>query len=154
MINRNSRINRQFCQLAQNIMNNRLMLLVKRLRPWSNRKVSTKCQQMQEKCKEHEKCHETVEALESLAAFLTVVSPAFDSPDWPYITSLNAIFKQVEKLTKKSSVPNRVRCLLKDVVEPRKDCPIWATNQFRIGHLMTMYGHVIVTFLINWHPYM
>jgi len=61
----------------------------------------------------------TPEALESLAAFLTVVSPTFDSPDWPYITSLNAIFKQVEKLIKKSSVSKRVRCLLKDVVELR-----------------------------------
>jgi hypothetical protein len=61
----------------------------------------------------------TPEALDSLAAFLMVVAPTFDSPDWPYITSLNAIFKQVEKLTKKSSVSQRVRCLLKDVVELR-----------------------------------
>jgi hypothetical protein len=61
----------------------------------------------------------TPEALESLAALLTVVGPTFDTPDWVHRTMLNAIFTQVEKLTKKSAVPQRVRCLLKDVVEIR-----------------------------------
>jgi hypothetical protein len=61
----------------------------------------------------------TPEALESLAALLTVVGPTFDTPDWAHRTMLNAIFTQVDKLTKKSSVSQRVRCLLKDVVEIR-----------------------------------
>lgn len=59
------------------------------------------------------------EALESLAALLTVVGPTFDTPDWAYRSTLNAIFTQVEKLTKKTSVDSRVRCLLKDVLDLR-----------------------------------
>lgn len=62
----------------------------------------------------------TPEALESLAALLTVVGPSFDHPDWAYRTTLNAIFAQVEKLCKKTSVSQRVRCLLKDVIDIRK----------------------------------
>merc|ERR1719424_1507296 len=36
----------------------------------------------------------TPEALETLAAFLTVVGPTFDMQDWAYFATLNAIFKQ------------------------------------------------------------
>jgi len=61
----------------------------------------------------------TSEALESLAAFLTVVGPTFDTPDWAYRVTLNAVFAQVEKLAKKKTVPQRVRCLLKDVLDVR-----------------------------------
>mmetsp|Transcript_73271 Transcript_73271/g.115965 ORF Transcript_73271/g.115965 Transcript_73271/m.115965 type:complete len:878 (+) Transcript_73271:77-2710(+) len=61
----------------------------------------------------------TPEALESLAALLTVVGPSFDHPDWAYRTTLNAIFAQAERLCKKSTVPQRVRCLLKDVMDIR-----------------------------------
>lgn len=61
----------------------------------------------------------TSEALESLAALLTVVGPTFDHPDWAYTVTLTAIFKQVEKLTKKKTVDSRVRCLLKDVIDVR-----------------------------------
>jgi hypothetical protein len=61
----------------------------------------------------------TSEALESLAALLTVVGPTFDHPDWSYRATLNAIFTQVDKLTKKGSVSSRVRCLLKDVLDLR-----------------------------------
>lgn len=62
----------------------------------------------------------TSEALESLAALLMVVGPGVDYPDWPHLTTFNAVFKQVEKFSKKESVPKRVRCLLKDVMELRK----------------------------------
>lgn len=61
----------------------------------------------------------TPEALESLAALLTSIGASFDHPDWAYRTTLNAIFKQVEKLSKKSSTDSRVRCLLKDVLDLR-----------------------------------
>jgi hypothetical protein len=61
----------------------------------------------------------TPEALESLASLLTVVGPTFDTPDWAYRVTLNAIFSQVEKITKKASIDSRVRCLLKDVVDIR-----------------------------------
>jgi len=62
----------------------------------------------------------TPEALESLAALLTVVGPTFDTPDWAYRMTLDAIFKQVEKLTKKSTTDKRVTCVLKDVLDLRK----------------------------------
>jgi len=61
----------------------------------------------------------TPEALESLAALLTSIGANFDHPDWAYRTTLNAIFKQVENLAKKSSTEKRVRCLLKDVLDLR-----------------------------------
>jgi hypothetical protein len=61
----------------------------------------------------------TLEALESLAALLTAIGASFDHPDWAYRTTLNAIFKQVEKLAKKSSTESRVRCLFKDVLDLR-----------------------------------
>jgi hypothetical protein len=61
----------------------------------------------------------TPEALESLAAFLTVVGPTFDVPDWTYSAALNAVFAQVEKLAKKTKVPKRVRCLIRDMLDLR-----------------------------------
>jgi len=61
----------------------------------------------------------TPEALESLAALLTVVGPTFDGPGWAYHVALNAIFEQVKKIVKKSSTEPRVRCLMKDVLDLR-----------------------------------
>lgn len=61
----------------------------------------------------------TSEALESLASLLMVVGPTFDTPDWSYRATLNAIFKQVEKHSKNDSVASRIRCLLKDVLDVR-----------------------------------
>lgn len=61
----------------------------------------------------------TPEALESLAALLTVVGPTFDGPGWSYHVALNAIFEQVKKIAKKTSTEPRVRCLLKDVLDLR-----------------------------------
>jgi len=62
----------------------------------------------------------TPEALESLAALLTVIGPTFDTQDWAYQTTLNTIFEQVERFTKKVSIGSRVRCLLKDVLDLRR----------------------------------
>lgn len=61
----------------------------------------------------------TGEALESLAALLNVVGPTFDTPDFAYRVTLNAIFKQLSGLIKKQEVDNRARCLLKDVIDVR-----------------------------------
>jgi len=61
----------------------------------------------------------TGESLESLAALLTVVGPTFDTPDWSYRATLNGIFVQVEKFSKKDSIDPRSRCLLKDVLDIR-----------------------------------
>jgi hypothetical protein len=61
----------------------------------------------------------TPEALETLAALLTVVGPTFDGPGWAYHVAFNAIFEQVKKITLQSSTESRVRCLLKDVLDLR-----------------------------------
>lgn len=61
----------------------------------------------------------TSESLESLSAFLIVVGPTFDTPDFAHKVAFNAIFKQVESLSKKQSVDSRARCLLKDVLDIR-----------------------------------
>merc|ERR1719265_2478653 len=61
----------------------------------------------------------TPEALESLAAFLMVVGPTFDTPEWSGRATMTAVFVQLEKLSKKASVPNRIQCLLKDVLDVR-----------------------------------
>jgi hypothetical protein len=61
----------------------------------------------------------TPEALESLAALLTVIGPVFDRQEYPHRLMLTAIFDQVETLTRKSSVKTRIRCLLQDVLELR-----------------------------------
>lgn len=59
------------------------------------------------------------ESLESLAAFLTVVGPTFDQPEFAQQFILAAIFDQVDAKTKDSQIKNRVRCLLKDVLDLR-----------------------------------
>jgi len=59
------------------------------------------------------------EALESLAALLTVVGATFDRPDSQHSVVFSGIFSQVETLTKDTSVKPRVRCLLRDVLELR-----------------------------------
>merc|ERR1719409_2037310 len=61
----------------------------------------------------------TPEALESLAALLTVVGASFDRPDWTYHAALQAIFSQVSAIVKKNAVEPRVRCLLKDLLDLR-----------------------------------
>eukprot|EP00747_Dinoflagellata_sp_TGD_P060388 gnl/TRDRNA2_/TRDRNA2_152016_c0_seq1.p1 gnl/TRDRNA2_/TRDRNA2_152016_c0~~gnl/TRDRNA2_/TRDRNA2_152016_c0_seq1.p1 ORF type:complete len:674 (-),score=152.83 gnl/TRDRNA2_/TRDRNA2_152016_c0_seq1:167-1894(-) len=61
----------------------------------------------------------TPEAVESLAALLTVVGPVFDKPDWPYHLALKASFERVKDLTKQKSIEPRARCLLKDVLDLR-----------------------------------
>jgi len=61
----------------------------------------------------------TSEALETLAALLTVVGGEFDRPTFANRTALNAIFLQVQALAKKKSTASRVRCLLKDVLDLR-----------------------------------
>lgn len=61
----------------------------------------------------------SAEALESLATFLTVIGPTFDRREFAQQFILTAIFNQVEALTKDAKIKNRVRCLLKDVLDLR-----------------------------------
>jgi len=62
----------------------------------------------------------TPEALESLAALLTVVGGCFDRPDWMYRAALNHIFERIKMIVCKKSTTPRVNFLLKDVLDLRK----------------------------------
>lgn len=62
----------------------------------------------------------TPEALESLAALLTVVGGCFDRPDWMYRAALNHIFERIKMIVYKKSTTPRVNFLLKDVLDLRK----------------------------------
>jgi len=61
------------------------------------------------------------EALESLAALLTVAGKQFDGrSDWQYSDRLDAIFARLRELTKDKMVSARVRFLLRDLLELRE----------------------------------
>lgn len=62
------------------------------------------------------------EALESLAALLTVVGPTFDQPECPQRPSLAVAFDRIEALSRDPCVTHRICCLLKDVLELRASC--------------------------------
>mmetsp|Transcript_51692 Transcript_51692/g.121220 ORF Transcript_51692/g.121220 Transcript_51692/m.121220 type:complete len:676 (-) Transcript_51692:192-2219(-) len=61
----------------------------------------------------------TPEALESIAAMLTVLGPTADNTDWPQYTALNAIFDQISTIVKGKKCPARERFLLKDLLDLR-----------------------------------
>jgi len=63
-----------------------------------------------------EKCPE---AIESLAALLTVAAPRFDVEDWSHRQRLTQIFDDISKLVSGKALPSRLRFLLKDVLELR-----------------------------------
>jgi len=59
------------------------------------------------------------ETLETLCAFLTTIGPAFDIKDWKFYDAFSACFQNVKELSTSKSVPARIRCLLKDVMDMR-----------------------------------
>jgi len=61
----------------------------------------------------------TSEALETVAALLTVTGPVFDTKEWSHHTHLVAIFDKLSHTVKKNDCCARVRCLLQDVLETR-----------------------------------
>lgn len=61
----------------------------------------------------------TPEALETLAALLTVVGPAFDHAGNPGRPAMTDIFHQVELILQKPTCKPRVRCLLQDLLDFR-----------------------------------
>jgi translation initiation factor 4G len=68
----------------------------------------------------HELLHVGIpEALESLAALLSVVGRTLDQPDSQHRVVVAGIFDRIEALSKDASVKSRVRCLLRDVIELR-----------------------------------
>eukprot|EP00929_Paragymnodinium_shiwhaense_P119084 TRINITY_DN90972_c0_g1_i1.p1 TRINITY_DN90972_c0_g1~~TRINITY_DN90972_c0_g1_i1.p1 ORF type:complete len:665 (-),score=227.56 TRINITY_DN90972_c0_g1_i1:327-2321(-) len=61
----------------------------------------------------------TPEALETVAALLTVTGPSFDTADWTHAVELEGVFKQVAQTIKNRSCCARARCLLQDVLDLR-----------------------------------
>jgi translation initiation factor 4G len=61
----------------------------------------------------------TPEALESLAVLLVQIGPIFDTPQWTYHAALKGYFDQVKAIIAKDDCPNRIRCLLQDVLDLR-----------------------------------
>jgi hypothetical protein len=59
------------------------------------------------------------EALETVAALLTVTGPVFDNTEWPHRPALVAIFAQVKEIVQKKNCTSRVRFLMRDVLELR-----------------------------------
>merc|ERR1719327_147916 len=57
--------------------------------------------------------------LESLAALLTTAGPTFDDPAWPYHAVLGHTFARILDVINDTSVPPRVRFLLRDLLELR-----------------------------------
>ncbi|CAK8990991.1 unnamed protein product [Durusdinium trenchii] len=61
------------------------------------------------------------ERLETLATFLETVGVALDDPSWKHHSELELVFTEVERASADKSVPRRVRCLLQDVLDLRKE---------------------------------
>lgn len=61
----------------------------------------------------------TPEALETVAALLTVTGPTFDTCDWTHADELNVIFAQVQEICNSRNCNSRARCLLQDVLDLR-----------------------------------
>jgi len=60
------------------------------------------------------------EALERLAAFLNTIGQHFDHESWQYHSQFVQTFGKVKELSISEHVPNRVRCLLADVLDLRR----------------------------------
>jgi hypothetical protein len=61
----------------------------------------------------------TPQALECLAAFLTVVGGTFDRPDWAHYVALKSVFSRVQNIVSQNACQPREKCLLKDVLDLR-----------------------------------
>eukprot|EP00929_Paragymnodinium_shiwhaense_P119685 TRINITY_DN91579_c0_g1_i1.p1 TRINITY_DN91579_c0_g1~~TRINITY_DN91579_c0_g1_i1.p1 ORF type:complete len:578 (-),score=143.94 TRINITY_DN91579_c0_g1_i1:102-1835(-) len=64
----------------------------------------------------------SAEALETLAAFLRTIGAAFDTPSWNGFARLEGVFMRIELMAQDTSkVEARLRCLLQDVLDLRKN---------------------------------
>merc|ERR1719171_2302076 len=63
----------------------------------------------------------TDETLETLSVFLTAIGPMFDNKQWPRYDMLCGVFDRVKLLVKEKNSPasQRIKCLLKDVLDAR-----------------------------------
>lgn len=63
----------------------------------------------------------SAEALETLCAFIETLGGTFDKPQWSGYARLQEIFKQVEILADDKKQSARTRCLLKDLLDKRRN---------------------------------
>lgn len=63
----------------------------------------------------------SAEALETLCAFLETLGATFDKPQWTGYGKLEEVFSQVELFSQDSRQSTRVRCLLKDLLDKRRN---------------------------------
>merc|ERR1719472_217333 len=63
----------------------------------------------------------TDETLETLCVFLTAIGPVFDNKQWPRYDALCGVFDRVRTMVKdkNNGVSQRIKCLLKDVLDAR-----------------------------------
>eukprot|EP00440_Ansanella_granifera_P010434 gb/GFBE01011318.1/.p1 GENE.gb/GFBE01011318.1/~~gb/GFBE01011318.1/.p1 ORF type:complete len:689 (+),score=157.63 gb/GFBE01011318.1/:1-2067(+) len=74
------------------------------------------CTCIEDLLKSWDKCPE---AIESLAALLTVAGAKFDVTEWPHRSQLQGLLQQISDLASSGKLPSRLRFLLKDVLELR-----------------------------------
>jgi hypothetical protein len=63
----------------------------------------------------------TEEALETLIVFVETIGKAFDTPEWKQQARLQGVFTRMELLAESPQQSARVRCLLKDVLDLRRN---------------------------------
>lgn len=61
------------------------------------------------------------EALETLCAFLQTLGAVFDTPEWQGRRRLDEVFARAEFLAEDRRRPARIRCLLKDLLDKRRN---------------------------------
>lgn len=61
------------------------------------------------------------ERLETLAAFLETIGPQLDDEAWQYHAYFEQVLHKIEIYSRWKKVPSRLRCLLQDVLDLRKD---------------------------------
>merc|ERR1719409_2385709 len=69
----------------------------------------------------------TPEALETVAALLSVTGPTFDTTEWQHASAFDEVFAQIAEIVQTKRFCARTRCLLQDVLDLRNNG--WADNK-------------------------
>ncbi|KAH7650197.1 eukaryotic translation initiation factor 4 gamma Nic domain containing [Cryptosporidium bovis] len=72
--------------------------------------------------------------LEALCVFLHHVGPFLDSEKWKHFDDFNTLFHQFEEFASNDNVPIRIRFLIKDVIDSRKNN--WKSKNTKEGPMM------------------
>jgi len=58
-------------------------------------------------------------SIEAAVTLLEVAGPSFDRDSWAFVSRLRAIFSMLRPMSKEPSIPMRVRCIVKDLLDYR-----------------------------------